>query len=177
MKVFWSKGYEGTSLSDLTKAMGINRPSIYAAFGDKEALFRKALDRYASGPAAYIYEALSQPTARAVVERLLEGTANMATDPRNPRGCLLEQSGLACGAGATPIQQELIFQRNAGEKALRQRLKRAKAEGDLPQDANPADLARYIVTVVRGIGVQAAGGASRGELRRVIQTALRAWPN
>src|ERR1051325_3475900 len=88
LTVFWQKGYEGASLLDLTRAMGINRPSLYAAFGNKEALFRKALDRYAEGQAAYIRAALEAPTARAVAERLLHGTVELLTDPRNPRGCL-----------------------------------------------------------------------------------------
>src|SRR5687767_6665585 len=92
--VFWRKGYEGASLSELTKAMGINRPSLYAAFGDKKALFRKALDRYMEGPAAYVREALNEPTARAVVERLLGGAADLLTDPRTPQGCLTVQSAL-----------------------------------------------------------------------------------
>ena len=176
MKVFWCKGYEGASLSDLTRAMGINRPSLYAAFGDKESLFRKVLDRYDSGPAAYVQEAMHQPTARAVVQRLMEGAADLATASNNPRGCLFVQGALACGDGAKAIQDDLILRRDAGEKAVRLRLKRAQAEGDLPRDANPADLARYVVTVIQGIAVQAASGAARPELRRVIQTALRAWP-
>jgi AcrR family transcriptional regulator len=176
MKVFWCKGYEGASLSDLTKAMGINRPSLYAAFGDKESLFRKVLDRYDKGPAAYVREALNQPTARAVVERLMEGAAELGTASSNPRGCLFVQSALACGDKAEGIRNDLILRRDAGEKAVRLRLKRAQAEGDLAHDANPADLARYVVTVVQGIAVQAASGAARPELRRVIQTALRSWP-
>jgi AcrR family transcriptional regulator len=176
MKVFWCKGYEGASLSDLTKAMGINRPSLYAAFGDKESLFRKVLDRYDSGPAAYVREALNQPTARAAVERLMEGAAELATGSDNPRGCLFVQGALACGGRAEAIRNDLILRRDAGEKAVRLRLKRAQAEGDLPRDANPADLARYVVTVIQGIAVQAASGASRHELRRAIQIALRAWP-
>jgi len=176
MKVFWCKGYEGASLSDLTKAMGINRPSLYAAFGDKESLFRKVLDRYDSGPAGYVREALNQPTARAVVERLLEGAAELGTASSNPRGCLFVQSALACGDKAEGIRNDLILRRDAGEKAVRLRLKRAQAEGDLAHDANPADLARYVVTVIQGIAVQAASGAARPELRRVIQTALRSWP-
>src|SRR6202051_2035496 len=103
LHVFWQKGYEGTSLSDLTKAMGINRPSLYAAFGDKEALFRKALDRYLKGPSAYTQEALREPTARAVVERLLLGAADLNTARRNPGGCLMVQGALACGGGAGSI--------------------------------------------------------------------------
>ena len=176
MKVFWCKGYEGASLSDLTKAMGINRPSLYAAFGDKESLFRKVLDRYDSGPAAYVREALNQPTARAAIEKLMEGAADLATASSNPRGCLFVQSALACGDKAEAIRNDLILRRDSGEKAVRLRLKRARAEGDLTRDVNPADLARYVVTVIQGIAVQAASGAARPELRRAIQIALRAWP-
>ncbi|HZR28886.1 MAG TPA: TetR/AcrR family transcriptional regulator [Terriglobales bacterium] len=176
LKVFWSKGYEGASLSDLTKAMGINRPSLYAAFGDKEGLFRKALDRYSDRSAAYFWEALKQPAARAVVEKLLQGTADSVTDPRNPRGCLYVQGALACGKEADCIRRELISRRAAGEVEIYKRLKRAKADGDLPPDSNPADLARFIATMSQGIAVQAAGGATRAELERVVQTALRAWP-
>ena len=97
LRLFWRKGYEGTSLSDLTKAMGINRPSLYSAFGNKEALFRKALDRYAEGPAGYFSEALKKPTARAVVEGVMRGAIDLLTDPRNPPGCLIVQGALACG--------------------------------------------------------------------------------
>jgi len=176
LRVFWRKGYEGTSLSDLTKAMGINRPSLYAAFGDKEALFRKALDRYADGPAAYVREALKEPTARAIAERLLCDSADLLANPRNPQGCLLVQGALACGEAASPIRQELNSRRAAGEAAIRKRLERAKSDGDLPSCSDPADLARYLATVMHGMAVQAAGGASRQELRRIVKTALRAWP-
>src|ERR1700692_179812 len=152
MKVFWCKGYEGASLSDLTKPMGINRPSLYAAFGDKGSLFRKVLDRYDKGPAAYVREALNQPTARAVVERLMEGAAELGTASSNPRGCLFVQSALACSDKAEGIRNDLILRRDAGEKAVRLRLKRAQAEGDLTRDANPADLARYVGRMIRGVG-------------------------
>jgi AcrR family transcriptional regulator len=176
LQVFWRKGYEGTSLSELTKAMGINRPSLYAAFGNKEALFRKALDRYAEGPAAYTRTALDEPTARAVVERLLRGVIELLTNPRHPPGCLAVQGALACGDAADSIRRELISRRVAGEAALRQRFERAITDGDLPSGADPADLARYVVTITQGMAVQAAGGASREELRRVVEMALRAWP-
>jgi len=176
LQVFWQKGYEGTSLSDLTRVMGINRPSLYAAFGNKEDLFRTALDRYAEGPAAYVREAMEKPTARAVVERLLRGAIDLLADPRTPLGCLMVQGALACGEAADPIRQELASRRTAGEAALRRRFKRAISEGDLPADANAADLARFVATVIHGMAVQTAGGASRAELRRVAQMALRAWP-
>ena len=175
LRVFWRKGYEGTTLPDLTKAMGINRPSLYAAFGSKEGLFRKALDRYAEGPAAYVREALNEPTARAVVERLLAGAIDVVTDRCNPHGCLMVQGALACGEAAESIRRELVSRRLAGEAALRERFERALSDGDLPVDAHPADLARYVVAVIQGIAVQAAGGASRAELRRVAALALRAW--
>jgi AcrR family transcriptional regulator len=177
LDVFWRKGYEGASLSDLTKAMGINRPSLYAAFGDKEKLFRKVLDRYEEGPASYSRAALQERTSRAVVERLLYGTADLLTSPGNPRGCLFVQGALACGDGADCVRKELISRRMAGEAALRQRLLRARMDGDLPPESNPASLARYIVTLIQGISVQAAGGATRSELHRVIDIALQSWPS
>lgn len=176
LRVFWQKGYEGASLDDLTGAMGISRPSLYAAFGDKETLFRKALDRYESGPSSFAREALKEPTARGVVERLLREAIKMHTDPNTPPGCLMVHGALASGEGSDSIRLELNARRSADEIGLRQRLAHAKAEGDLPHDANPADLARYIVTIMRGMAVQASGGASRNELRRVAQMALRAWP-
>ena len=176
LQVFWRKGYEGTSLPDLTRAMGINRPSLYAAFGNKEALFRKALDRYAEGPAAYVRAALDEPTARAVAEKLLAGAIDVMTDRHNPRGCLMVQGALACGEAAESVRRELCARRAAGEVAVRHRFERALAEGDLPADAVPADLARYISALVQGMAVQAAGGATRKHLRRVVEMALRAWP-
>jgi AcrR family transcriptional regulator len=174
--VFWRKGYEGTTLQDLTKAMGINRPSLYAAFGNKRALFRKAAERYAQGPANYARQALQEPTARAVAERLLSGSIDVLTDPRNPGGCFLVQGALACGQAAQSVRRDLNSRRLATEVALRRRFERARADGDLPPDSNPADLARYIITVLRGMAVQAAGGARRNDLRRVVDLALRAWP-
>lgn len=176
LQVFWRKGYEGASLSDLTEAMRINRPSLYAAFGNKEALFRKALDRYAKGPTAFFDAALRAPTARVVAERLLRGTIDLLTNPRTPSGCLLVQSALACGDEADSIRKELASRRAAGEAALSRRFQRAKREGDLPAQADPADLARYITTVVHGMAVKGAGNTTRPQLLRVMQTALRAWP-
>jgi AcrR family transcriptional regulator len=177
LHVFWERGYEGTSLSDLTEAMGINRPSLYAAFGNKEELFRLALDRYAqTGPGAVHREALAEPTAKAVVERLLRCAANSLTDPSNPPGCLAVQGALTCGDAAESIKQELCRRRSDGERALRERFERARAEGDLAGEADPAALARFVVTVTQGMSVQAAGGASRADLLLVAEMALKAWP-
>lgn len=176
MRVFWQKGYEGTSLSDLTAAMGISRPSLYAAFGDKEALFRKALDRYASGPAAYMKAAMSAPTARDSVEQLLFGAIDLLTAPENPAMCLIAQGTLVCGEEADPIRRELILRRQRGEAGLRARLERAVSEGELPPDADTDGLARYFVTVVRGLGISALSGTSREELIGVARMALHNWP-
>jgi AcrR family transcriptional regulator len=176
LKVFWKKGYEGTSIDDLIGAIGINRPSLYCAFGNKEQLFRKALDRYTEGQQALYREAIGQPTARAAAEHLLLGAADGLTDPRHPPGCLAVQGALSCGEAAEPIREELCARRAAAEASLRERFERAKSDGDLSPADDPADLARFLATVIHGMAVQATGGANRDDLRRVAQTALRAWP-
>lgn len=178
LMVFWQRGFEGTSLSDLTEAMGINRPSLYAAFGDKETLFRRALDRYAEiGTLAVLHAALEEPTAQRVIERLLRGTAECFTDPCRPAGCLVVQGALACGEAAQSVKEELCARRAAGEAKLRERLARAKSEGDLPADADPTTLARYVATVLQGMSVQAASGASRAELLAVADMVVKSLPN
>jgi AcrR family transcriptional regulator len=176
LEVFWRQGYEGASLGDLTAAMGINRPSLYAAFGNKESLFGKALDRYADEHMAFIRAALEEPTAGRAIEALMRGFVASVTDPRTPAGCLTVQGALASGPDAESIRAELTTRRLGGEAALRARLRRARKEGDLTGDADPADLARYISTITQGLAVQAAGGASRRQLDRVVDIALRAWP-
>ena len=176
LNIFWRKGYEGASLEDLTAAMGVNRPSMYAAFGNKESLFRKALDRYEERPAAYVRQALAEPTAGRVVERLFRGTADSLSDPCQPRGCLMVQGALSCGDTAQCIQRELASRRAAGQAAIRRRFRRAIVEKDLPRSADSSDLARFVATVIHGMAVQAAGGATRAQLRRIAATALQAWP-
>jgi AcrR family transcriptional regulator len=176
LEVFWRQGYEGASICDLTAAMGINPPSLYAAFGNKEALFRQALDRYAETKGAFVYDALAAPKVRDAIAALLMGTARSLTDKANPSGCLLVQGVAGSGEHAQCIRDELNARRLASEKAVRERLKRAKAEGDLPADADPAGLARFIATVTQGMSIQAAGGASRKDLERIAEIALCAWP-
>jgi AcrR family transcriptional regulator len=176
LTVFWRKGYEGASLPELTAAMEINRPSLYATFGNKEELFRKALYRYAAGPAAYVQQALEAPTARAVAEALFRGAIQLGTDPRNPGGCMAVHAALACSKSGEAIREALIAHRAAGEAAICSRFKRAKREGDLPPHANPADLARFVSTFIYGMAVQAASGASRKDLERVARLALDVWP-
>jgi AcrR family transcriptional regulator len=176
MRVFWEKGYEGSSLDDLTAAMGINRSSLYSSFGDKEQLFKRAIAHYAEGPVSYVGESLRQRTARAVIEALLEGTLALLTDPTHPPGCLSIQGGLACGSGAESVRQSLVDWRKNGEAAIEKRLKQARKEGDLPEDIDPRDLARYVCIVMTGLAVQAANGATKSEMTRAVDLALRSLP-
>ncbi|WP_034263429.1 TetR/AcrR family transcriptional regulator [Actinospica robiniae] len=170
LEVFWRQGYEGSSLADLTAAMGINRPSLYASFGNKEQLFSAALDRYFAGPGAYAADALAAPTAREVVERLLFGAVGLTAGPRTPPGCLCVDSAQACAPDAEPIRREAVARRMAGETALRRRFERAD---DLPPDCDLGDFARLVHTVTDGIAVQAASGHTRAQLQRVAVLALR----
>jgi AcrR family transcriptional regulator len=129
--LFWEKGYEGTSVADLTEAMGINPPSLYAAFGNKEALFKKALDRYETVRDQIMEEAFAVPTAREAMTRLLEGTAERLSDKRNPSGCLMVQGALAGSEECEAVKRDLALRRAAGEVLVRERLKRGKRGGDL----------------------------------------------
>ena len=176
MDVFWKRGYEAATLPELTAAMGINKPSLYAAFGSKEQLFRKAVERYLIGPAGYLQEAMKQPTARAAVEAMLNGAIQMATDPKHPGGCLIIQGAMSCGAEAECLKNELTALREAGVTLVRKRLDAAKRDGELLADVDCADLARYFATVMHGMSVQASGGATRKQLQRVAMLALKAWP-
>jgi AcrR family transcriptional regulator len=175
LHVFWRKGYEGASMADLTEAMGITKPSLYAAFGNKEDLFRKALDRYVDGPGGYFRTGLEKATAREAVEHILYESVEAVTDPRNP-GCLAVQGALCCGDAAETIKQELMARRSKSEGDLRLRFTRALAEGDLPADADAGDLARYVSAILQGMAVQAAGGAPREQLRKLADMAMRSWP-
>lgn len=172
LEVFWRQGYEGTSLTDLTTAMGINKPSLYAAFGNKGELFAKVLARYLEGPGAYAAAALEAPTARGVVRRLLLGAVGLTTGPQAPQGCLCVKSVHAGGTeDAERARQEAVAARRAGEAALRRRLELAD---DLPPGRGAAELAVLVHTVSDGIAVQAAAGRSREELTAVAEAALEA---
>jgi AcrR family transcriptional regulator len=176
LEVFWRKGYAAASLTDLTDAMAVNRPSLYAAFGNKEELFRRALDRYERERTPAFTEALAAPTARAAVERLLDVLITAHTQPGHPRGCLVIQGALAGASPDDPIAHELIRRRAATQAAIRQRLRRGHDAGEFPADFDPADFARYLFTVIEGLAAQARDGATRADLRRVATLALRAWP-
>jgi AcrR family transcriptional regulator len=177
LRVFWRKGFEAASMTDLTDAMGITRPSLYAAFGNKEALFRKALDLYEREKLAYVETALAAPTARAVAERLLRGALDISTSSCDPKGCLGVISTVACSEYAPSIKNEVLARRTSSEAALIGRFERARADGDLPSTVDPAGLARYVQAIMQGMSVQAAGGASREDLERLIETSLAVWPS
>lgn len=176
MTVFWRHGYEGASLSDLTKAMGINPPSLYACFGSKEGLFKAVLERYDQRREIFMTEVLAAPTAAAVAQAFLMGVAAFAADTsgRNPPGCLMLQGGLSCGD--TVIPDTLARHRAEKEAMLRTRFEQARKSGDLPKSSDPAALARYVMVMSNGICVQAAAGASEKELKEVAAIALTNWP-
>ena len=176
LRVFWSKGYEGASLSDLTEAMGITRPSLYAAFGNKEALFRKALDLYEREKLAYIGEALAAPTSREVAERLLTGALEMQTSECEPRGCLRVISTISCGQEAESVKADLMARRGSSHRALLDRMQRAKDEGDLPAHVDASAMTDYLLAILQGMSVQASSGASKEQLQQVVRTSIGIWP-
>jgi AcrR family transcriptional regulator len=176
LRVFWSKGYEGASLSDLTEAMGVTRPSLYAAFGNKEALFRKALDLYEREKLAFMSDALEAPTARGVAERILTRALEMQTSSCDPRGCLSVISSVACGTEAESVKADVVARRASSESAILRRFEQAKADGDLPEHTDPAALVRYLMAVMQGMAVQAGSGAPRENLQQLVETTLSFWP-
>jgi AcrR family transcriptional regulator len=176
MRVFWKRGYEGASLTELTAAMGINRPSLYAAFGDKAQLFQEAVTRYGVGPGRYVRRALGQPTARLVAETLLRGAVTNATDVANPGGCLWVQGALATSPESEPIRAELATLRARGIAQIRGRFDRALAEGDLPAGTDTEALTLYLISMMNGLSVQAAGGFTQDQLRKAADLALNTFP-
>ena len=177
LRVFWLRGYEGASMAELTDAMGINRPSIYAAYGNKEDLFSKALSRYMAGPVAYVAEAMSEPTAKQVAQKFLTKSAEFLSNKSNPRGCMIAIGTLFSGEGSEKIQRELNSYRQGYERVLRERFDLAKSQNDLPQAVNTATLAKYIATVHQGMSVQSTIGATKEELLAVVDQALNNWPS
>lgn len=172
MRVFWKYGYEGASLAALTEAMGINKPSMYAVFGTKEELFRKAVDKYLTNTVSFVPEALNEPTIQKALRKLLTQSVDFLTDKQTPLGCLVLQGALNCGQGHESIQQELIVLRKGYEDLLRQRFELAQTQNDWDSRFNPAVMAKYIVTVHQGLSVQATSGATREELIAVVEIVL-----
>lgn len=177
LEVFWKNGYDGTSLTDLTEAMGINRPSLYAAYGNKEELFRKAMQRYSDRIACLLKSADQQPTARAYVEFLLNKSVEFFTDPNNPGGCFMIQGP----SGSCGHSKKLLDEVNACRTGLactfRKRFQQALDDGEFAPATDVDGLAEFFAAVKHGMALQAAAGATADGLRAVVSTAMRAWPN
>ena len=176
LKVFWTKGYEGASLTDLTEAMGITRPSLYAAFGNKEALFRQALDLYERDKMAYIGEAMREPTARAVAEYLLHGAVDTATGGE-ARGCMGVISTVACQSVEPSIRDDVNHRAEAAKQLIVDRMQAAIDAGEFVVPTEAQAITRYLLAVMQGMSVQAQSGASRSELLEIADAALAAWPS
>jgi AcrR family transcriptional regulator len=175
LHLFWAKGYEGVAISDLTQAMGVNRPSLYATFGNKEELFRKALARYTQNYFSAASFASQFTTARAAVEAMLHAAADFIANPEHP-GCFEVVAAMATGDASRGIQQQLCDIRINEVKAWRDRFARAQAEGEIAASPAAIDLARYVMTIVAGMTVQARNGATADDLHSVAHLAIWSWP-
>ena len=176
LRVFWLKGYDGASLSDLTKAMRINRPSMYAAFGNKEQLYFKTLERYSKSRNEHLNEFSAAPTARESVELLLRDTVEKVTDPKNPGGgCFGVQGAMTCFNMSRQVREHIGDMHVAFERLVKERFNRAIEAGELPR-GSAADLARLCAVMIQGIALQAKTGSSRKELHRVVDLHLATWP-
>ncbi|HAD15544.1 TetR/AcrR family transcriptional regulator [Qipengyuania citrea] len=176
LRVFWAKGYEGASLSDLTDEMGITRPSLYAAFGNKEALFRQALDLYERDKLTYIGDAIEAPTARAVAERLLMGSVDAATTG-DCKGCMGVIASVACQSVEPSIRDDVNARAESSRRAIIARMQQAIDAGEFRVATEAEAITRYLLAIMQGISVQAQSGASREELLQVADSALLSWPS
>ena len=176
LRVFWAKGYEGASLSDLTDEMGITRPSLYAAFGNKEALFRQALDLYERDKRTYIGDAIEAPTARGVAERLLMGSVDAATTG-DCKGCMGVIASVACQSVEPSIRDDVNARAESSRRAIIARMQQAIDAGEFRVATEAEAITRYLLAIMQGISVQAQSGASREELLQVANSALLSWPS
>lgn len=177
MDVFWRLGYEGASMSALSGAMGLNSPSIYAAFGSKRGLFAAVLDRYSSRREDFVRAIVEAPTARAAAEKMLFGAIEWLACSNEPPGCLLIQAGLSTGKGNEDVPVALATRHKDFETILRERLVRGQTDGDLAASTDPAKLAKFVYLVFVGLAVQAAAGSSRRTLREAAEVAFAGWPS
>ncbi|MER7274668.1 TetR/AcrR family transcriptional regulator [Dactylosporangium sp. NPDC000244] len=175
MMLFWRQGYEATSINDLSTAMGIGAPSLYAAFGSKRKLFDEVVAEYVRRYNSFMVEAIvGEPTLTRGVRRLLRESAVAVTRPGLPRGCLVVSA--ATNTTSPEVEQALRKLRNDGIKALEGAVRMAIAGGELPDDTNPRQLAHYVFATMQGIAQQARDGASRATLEAIAELAMRAWP-
>ena len=173
MRVFWEKSYEGATMADLTEATGLNRSSIHAAFGSKEGLFLKVVERYWEGPMSHIPKALAEPTLPRVVEALIRGMVNFLSTPGNPKGCLAVHGALVCGTNGERVMQFMAEWRKTTVSTIKKRIQQAQRKGELRAEVNAADYARYIAAMMAGLVVQSLNGANRAELTRLADMALQ----
>ena len=171
IEVFWMHGYEGTSLSNLTNALNMNRPSIYAAFGNKHELFSLSLQTYIDEQLAFVDEAIKQETLSEVIEMLFNKQIDLLSEKK--RGCMLVQAALSCGEESQAIKDELTEQRRTLEGKLRKRFQMAQLKKDTSSSESPAAAAKYIATIYQGLSVQAASGATKKELTEVAELAKK----
>ena len=176
LQVFWTKGYEGASLTELTDAMGITRPSLYAAFGNKEELFKSVLDLYEREKLAYVENALGAQTAKAVATKILNGAIDSMTGGEC-RGCLGVIASVACQAVEPSIMADIAQRTEASHRALVARMQRGIDDGDFPMPTDAEVITRFLKTILQGMSVQAQSGATAVELRQVADTAMAAWPS
>jgi AcrR family transcriptional regulator len=171
--VFAAKGYEEASLADLTKAMGINRFSMYATFGNKEALFVKALEQYDQMSSAHLANCLGSGTAREAIEKILHSGVEMVTNPENPGVCFVTQGP----PDASEKTKQLVARKRAAvAKALQHRFDRAIQEGELPSNISTENLARFYSVMIQGLALQAQHGGTKQELLGVVEVAMENWP-
>ncbi len=173
MLLFWERGYEGTSMADLTQAMGLNPSSIYAAFGDKHALFSLAVKRYMDSRAQYAMKALEGPTLEKVIRALFDNTVAFLTTPGHPPTCMTLAGAMGCSVDAKPARDLMTEIRKQNEVAMRERLLQARKSGELSKDINVVDYTRYLSSILAGLSIQAANGSTKAELKRTAQMALR----
>lgn len=176
LRVFWTKGYEAASLTDLTDAMGITRPSLYAAYGNKEALFRQALDLYESEKLAYVGSALEAETARGVARNLLYGAIDTVTGGEC-RGCMGVIASVACQSAEPSIREDVARRAESSRRAMIDRMQRAINEGDFSVPTDAETITRYLMAVLQGMSVQAGAGADRQQLQQVAEATLTVWPS
>jgi AcrR family transcriptional regulator len=173
MLLFWERGFEGTSMADLTQAMGLNPSSIYAAFGDKHALFSRAVNRYMEVRAQYATKALQQPTLEKVIRALFDNTVTFLTTPGHPPTCMTLTGAMGCSVDATPARDLMTEIRKQNEMAIKDRLLQARKSGELSKDINVGDYTRYLSSILAGLSIQAANGSTKAELKRTARMALR----
>lgn len=176
MELFWQRGYEGTSIGDLTSALGLSPTSVYAAFGSKEQLFREAVQRYDADEGGVTARALEeQPTARAAIEATLRLNAAAFADPDTPLGCMVVLAATNTTAANAGVGEFLAERRRADRAAVLARIQRGMQERDVPADASAEALAAFVSTVLEGLSIEARDGVSAPALDAIVDVAMRGW--